>query len=70
MRNKPKTLAREIRARVFDCASGGLLVYPCVEVAFFPSKVSSYAVGGEFPFAPFVAHGAFGDAEYSGHVAG
>jgi hypothetical protein len=48
--------------------SHGLPVYPRLDIALFPSKVSSYAVGGELPFPPFVADGAFGDAEYRGNV--
>jgi hypothetical protein len=64
-----KTLAQLPDARVFRCVLCGLSVYPRVDIAFFPSKVSSYAVGGESPFPPFVADGAFGDSEYRGDIA-
>ena len=63
------TLARPNWAGVIGCVSGGLPFYPRVEIAFLPSQVSSYPVGGEFPFPPFVADGAFGDSEYCGDVA-
>ena len=63
------TRARLTRARVIACVLGGLPFYPRVEIAFLPSEVFSYPVGGEFPFPPFVADGAFGDSEYCGDVA-
>ncbi len=47
----------------------GLPVYPRVDIAFFPSEVSSYAVGGKLPFPPFVADGAFGDSQDCGYIA-
>lgn len=47
----------------------GLAVYPRADIAFFPSQVSSDAVGGQLPFPPFVADGPFRDSEYCGDVA-
>lgn len=44
----------------FACLRG-LAVDPGVHVAFLPSQVLADAVGGQFPFAPFVADGAFGN---------
>jgi hypothetical protein len=47
----------------------GLPVYPRVDVAFSPSEMLSYPVGGEFPFPPFLAYCALRDSEYCGYLA-
>jgi hypothetical protein len=44
-------------------------LYPRVHVAFSPSQVLSYPVGGESPFPPLVAYGPLWDSEYRGYVA-
>ena len=54
----------------WSCVLGGLPVYPRVDVAFFPSQVSSDAVGGQLPFPPFVADGALRYCQDRGDVAG
>jgi len=72
-RGEVKILSKDprplMRARVLVYGLGGLPVYPHVNVAFFPSEVSSYVVGREPPFRPLVADGAFRDSEYRGYVA-
>jgi len=41
---------------------GGLTVDPSVYVAYSPSQMLAYPVGGQSPLSPFVADGPFGTA--------
>jgi hypothetical protein len=67
-----KTVARaEIPGRSFDRVRFlcHLAVDPVVYVAFSPSQMLSYPIGGESPFPPFVAHGALWNSQYRGNIA-
>lgn len=57
-----------VKAGVHTLVLDGLTVDPSVYVAFSPSQMLAYPVGGQSRLSPFVAGGPFGDGQYCCYI--